>query len=219
MSEVVLGFKAQPYRCEDCWLDSGREVRALVRMMPEVHVLHFGERKEFVGAEAWCCPVCFRPKNSIRKSKADQKNKDPEEIEYNNKWGTIYGGYVRKYRLCEWWDSNFSASEKSLIRRASKNKTVDGVNSHVPGGWSVVDWLCNFGSRTLGTKNVTLAVRFIDQALQFVETKDIPKAFAVHAQKIDLVYAASRGDHELFPHLVRACEQMIDYSMSFGLQY
>ena len=55
-------------------------------------------------------------------------------------------------------------------------------------------------------------VRFIDQALQFVETKDIPKAFAVHAQKIDLVYAASRGDHELFPHLVRACEQMIDYS-------
>jgi hypothetical protein len=157
--------------------------------------------------------VCFRPKQPIRKSNPDRKSKNPQEAEYDNKWKATYGGYIRKYRLCEWWDSTFSSSEKARVRLASGNKSVDGVNAYVNiAGWSAVDWLSDFALRRLESADLMLALKFLDQALNLIQGENIPKAFALHAKKIDLVYKASRGDEDLFPFLIGACEEMIEYS-------
>ncbi|WP_441278587.1 hypothetical protein AB7783_20010 [Tardiphaga sp. 172_B4_N1_3] len=211
MGEIVLSFSGHPYMCEDCWLDSGKKVTALVRMMPEVIVAEFGNRKDYIGVEYWCCPCCYRPKKPVRKS-VEKKPKDRQRSEYDLKWRKLYGGAIRGHQLCEWWDASVSDAEKARIRTARGNKSVDGVNSVPWLGGSSADYLSNLALHYVAPVDLILAAKLLDKSIDLVSEKDIPKSLSFHSNKIDMIFKASRGDEDLLPILMSACQAMIEYS-------
>jgi hypothetical protein len=211
MGEVTIGFGAEPYMCEDCWLDTGKKVTALVRMMPQVIVAQFGDAKDYIGVEYWCCPSCFRPRKPVKKT-ADRKPKDQRKLEYDRKWSAKYGGSIRGHQLCEWWDTSITESEKARIRKARGNKSVDGVRSVPWLGESNADYLSGLASHYVAQVDVVLAMKLFDKSIDLMSEKDIPKSLALHSKKVGVIFKASRSDEDLLPMFASACRAMIEYS-------